>query len=151
MSESGQDLLARFAAGPAVIEEELAHAADVMQRPGPDGWSIRDVLVHLADAEILRALRIRLILADDGVALPVFDQDEWRDRLAYGTRDPGLAFAAYGSMVGASAELVSAYGEGAWERAGAHPDEGPLTVRELVTRGANHAQEHAVQIAALQG
>jgi hypothetical protein len=148
---SHSDLLDRFAAGPGLVEEAIGHAGDVMSRPGPEGWSIHDVLVHLADAEILRATRIRLILATEGVPLPVFDQDEWRERLAYANRDPGIAFSAYAAMVGSSADLLAASGERAWDRAGHHPEEGPITVAELVRRGANHAEEHAEQIRRLAG
>ena len=140
------ELLERFAAGPALIEETLEHAADAMGRETPEGWSIRDILVHLADAEILRALRIRLILAEPGVRLPVFDQDVWRASLGYDQRGPGIAFSAYASMVGASAELIEALGDAAWEISGEHPEDGTLSVRELITRGANRALEHAQQI-----
>lgn len=146
-----EELIARFAAGPALIEEALEHAADAMQRSDGDGWSVSEILVHLSDAEILRALRLRLILAEPGVTLPVFDQDRWRSALAYGERDPGIAFSAYASLVGASAEMVAALGDGAWELSGQHPEEGPLSVRELITRGANHAEEHAQQIRAIVG
>lgn len=145
------ELLARFAAGPALVEDALAHAADALERSAGDGWSIREILVHLSDAEILRAVRLRLILAQPGVVLPVFDQDQWRAALAYGDRDPGIAFSAYASLVGASAEMVSALGNDAWGLSGQHPEEGPLTVRELLTRGANHAQEHADQIRTIVG
>jgi hypothetical protein len=148
---SDSDLLARFAAGPALVEEAMSHAADVMSLTGPEGWSIHDVLVHLADAEIFRAVRIRLILATEGVTLPVFDQDEWRERLAYSDRDPGIAFSAYAAMVGSSADLLAASGERTWGQAGHHPEEGPITVAELVRRGANHAEEHADQIRQLSG
>ncbi len=144
-----EELLARFAAGPAVVEEALDHAADALDRSDGDGWSVREILVHLSDAEILRAVRMRLILAAPGVALPVFDQDVWRASLAYERRDPGLAFSAYASLVGASAEMVAAVGDSAWELSGQHPEEGALTVRELITRGANHSQEHAEQIRAI--
>jgi hypothetical protein len=146
-----EELLARFAAGPALIEDALEHAADAMERGDGDGWSIREILVHLSDAEILRAVRLRLILAQPGVELPVFDQDTWRATLAYGERDPGIAFSVYASLVGASAEMVAALGDGAWDMAGLHPEEGALSVRELITRGANHAQEHAAQIRAIVG
>ena len=144
-----EELLSRFAAGPALVEDALAHAADAMDHSDGDGWAIREILVHLSDAEILRAVRLRLILAEPGVALPVFDQDTWRGTLAYADRDPGIAFSVYASLVGASAELVSALGDAAWEVAGQHPEEGSLSVRELITRGANHAEEHAAQIRAI--
>lgn len=46
--------------------------------------------------------------------------------------------------------LIAALGDEAWERTGLRPEEGPLSVRELVTRGANQAEEHAAQIRELR-
>ncbi|MEX1103404.1 MAG: DinB family protein [Dehalococcoidia bacterium] len=149
-TESRDDLLQRFIAGPERIRQALGDAVgEAILEPGLEGWSVRDVLVHLSDAEVLRAIRFRLILAEDPNPLPFFDQEVWRERLGYEGRDPRLAIAIYEATIVSSHELVAALGGSALDRTGLHPEEGPITVRELVTRGANHADEHAAQIRAL--
>lgn len=152
MTADRDALLARFIAGPERVRTALGNlVGEALNRPGPEGWSIRDVLVHLADAEMMRAIRFRLILADDGAQLPAFDQDDWRDRLGYSARDPRVALATYEATVVASHELLLVAGATGWLRSGLHPEDGPLSVRELVLRGSNHAEDHARQITDLSG
>jgi hypothetical protein len=46
-------------------------------------WSIRDVVQHLADAEMVVGVRLRMVLAQDRPPLVGYDQDLWVDRLRY--------------------------------------------------------------------
>jgi hypothetical protein len=151
MTEEPRDeLLQRFIAGPERVRQALGDAVgDAVLQPGIEGWSVRDILVHLSDAELLRGIRFRLMLSGDPVPLPIFDQEVWRERLGYEGRDPRLALAIYEATIVSSHELVAALGGGALDRTGTHPEEGPITVRELLTRGANHAEDHAAQIRGL--
>lgn len=149
-AETSTALLQRFVAGPERVRQALGDAVgQPLFAPGPEGWSVRDVLVHLADAEVLRGIRFRLILSADSTPLPFFDQEVWRERLAYSGRDPRLALATYEATVVASHELLSAFGGSALDRTGLHPEEGPISVGELLRRGGNHAEEHAAQVRAL--
>jgi uncharacterized damage-inducible protein DinB len=141
----------RFVRGPGVVREAVHGVGpSTISRPGREGWSIRDVLVHLADAELVRATRIRLILAEDEPALFDFDEGKWKRKLQYLWRSPEASLALFESLRFTSAELLRECDGNAWERAGIHPVDGPLSVRELLARGANHAEEHAAQVRALR-
>src|SRR5688500_654171 len=61
--------LARLLDG--VSEEALA------QRPSPEKWSVREIVAHLADDELVGAYRIRMILSAPGTDIQAFDQDVW--------------------------------------------------------------------------
>ncbi len=45
--------------------------------PAPGKWSVRDILSHLADAEVVFAFRLRQALAQDHHVIQPFDQDLW--------------------------------------------------------------------------
>lgn len=144
-------VFARFVRGPAVVREAVRGVGpSSISRPGREGWSIRDVLVHLADAELVRAVRFRLILAEDEPELFVFDEGNWKRKLQYLWRSPEAAIALFESLRFASAELLRECDAKAWDRTGIHPADGPLSVRELLQRGANHAEEHAAQVRELR-
>src|SRR5580700_7988990 len=49
----------------------------VNRPPAPGKWSIREVLCHLADCEIVFAFRIRQTLAEPDHVIQPFDQDIW--------------------------------------------------------------------------
>ena len=52
---------------PARIESLITqHGAETLDRaPAPGKWSVRDILSHLADCEIVFAFRLRQALAED--------------------------------------------------------------------------------------
>jgi hypothetical protein len=81
------------------------------------------------------------------VLLPVWDENAWHDRLGYAQRDPRVALATYEAMIVASHELLLVAGASGWLKSGAHPEDGPLSVRELVARGVAHADDHGRQVA----
>ncbi len=81
------------------MPSELRHAIDGLsteslttpERTGK--WSIRDVIQHLADSELVGGYRFRMILAHDRPTLAGYDQDLWAKRLGYAearTVDPHL-------------------------------------------------------------
>jgi hypothetical protein len=141
----------RFVRGPSVVREAVNGVGPAMiSRPGKEGWSIRDVLVHLSDAELVRATRFRLILAEDEPAMFGFEEDKWKRKLQYLWRSPEAALALFDALRFTSAELLRQFDAKAWDRIGIHESEGPLSVRELLVRGADHAEVHADQIRELR-
>src|ERR1700752_2318963 len=63
-------------------------ASKLRKRPAPDKWSVGEILAHLADAEIVGAFRMRLILGAPGTPIAAFDQDSWVTAGHYAKRDP---------------------------------------------------------------
>lgn len=111
---------------------------------------MRDVLVHLADAELMRGARLRLILGSEGAPdLPTWEADAWKRRLQYLWRSPEAALALYDALVFSNAELLRQVDGRAFERCGMLEGR-EVTVRELLERGARHAVEHAAQIRSLR-
>jgi hypothetical protein len=78
---------ATYAAGRRpldVIEETPRRLAELVDTIGPEGlevppapgkWSARDILSHLADAEIVFGFRLKQTLAEDHHIIQPFDQD----------------------------------------------------------------------------
>src|SRR6185436_6706809 len=52
-------------------------AAELSTPEAPGKWSMRHVVRHLADSEIVWAWRLRLILAQDRPPITGYDQDLW--------------------------------------------------------------------------
>jgi hypothetical protein len=152
MPEHLVEPLARFVAGPTVVRQAI-HGADAgaLSRPNNEGWSIRGILVHLGDAELVRSTRIRLILAGDEQPLFTFDENMWKRKLHYLWRSPEAAIALFDQLRFTTVEILRQLDNASWEKAGMHPEDGPLSVGELIIRGANHSDEHAAQILQMRG
>jgi hypothetical protein len=142
----------RFLRGATRIREAI-HGADagVISRPGPEGWSIRDILVHLADAELVRSVRIRFILAEDEPPIALWDNESWKRRLHYIWRSPEASIALFDQLRFTMMEILRQLDMRSWEKAGILPDGERLTVGQLIVRGADHSDEHAAQIRGLRG
>jgi len=60
--------------------------ADLAHRPAPGKWSIKEIICHLADVEVVNGWRYRMILAQSGSNLTAFDQDLWASQRPIGGR-----------------------------------------------------------------
>jgi hypothetical protein len=143
-----EDLLVRYLQGPEVIRAALQGWEGSSTVPSAGGWSAHDILIHLADAEVVRAVRFRLLLGEERPALFAFDENLWQERLGYDHRSAELALATYEVMVRSSHELLRAVPPESLHRAAPHPTDPPLTCLGLLQRGINHAAEHAAQVTA---
>jgi len=152
MPEHLVEPLERYARGASIVREAL-HGADAgtISRPGPEGWSIRDVLAHLADAELVRCTRIRFILAEDEPLIIPFDEELWKRRLHYLWRSPEASIALFDQLRFTMLEILRQLDMKSWDKSGVTPGGERLTVGELLIRGANHSEEHAAQVRALRG
>src|ERR1700680_1530863 len=82
--------LERFRRGAEVLVMVLTGAAgeEVDYAPAPDKWTIRQIMAHLADAELVGAHRLRLVIAENNPTLTAFDQQAWTQNLDYARRKP---------------------------------------------------------------
>ncbi|MGH7694931.1 MAG: DinB family protein, partial [Gemmatimonadaceae bacterium] len=62
-------------------------AAALNTPEGPGLWSMRQVIQHLSDSELVVAFRIRIVLAHDRPTLASYDQEVWAARLHYEQAD----------------------------------------------------------------
>jgi hypothetical protein len=83
-----EDHIIRYLDGPTLLRACLEGVPEVIRdtRVAPGKWSIREVLCHLTDFEIVYADRIKRCIAEDKPTLFGGDPDVFAERLAYGKR-----------------------------------------------------------------
>jgi uncharacterized damage-inducible protein DinB len=64
-----------------LTEEELRF------KPAPEKWSIHQILIHIADSELVSTQRIKKVLAEEEPILFSVDQNAWVDGLGYDQLD----------------------------------------------------------------
>jgi hypothetical protein len=84
-----QEQMTTFAETPAQIAEETQGltAEQLSYRPDEHEWCIHEVLVHLADSEIVGSWRLRKTLAEDKPLLAEYDEAAWASILKYDQQD----------------------------------------------------------------
>jgi len=86
--ESLSELLERFRRGPDLVAAVITGAAgaELDFVPSPEKWSIRQILAHLADSEIVCSDRFRRVIAENNPTLVGYDQEAWAANLNYRRR-----------------------------------------------------------------
>jgi DinB family protein len=131
------------AALDGITDEELDQSAE-------DGWTPRQVIQHLADAEIIGAARIRLLLAQPEPVIQGYDQELFANTLMYDHAiEPYLEAMRWARET--SGSLLEKMSDEDWSRAGTHTDRGRFTTEDWLTMYAAHAHDHAAQIRRARG
>jgi len=145
-------LLERFRRGPELLAVVLTGVFGEEEdfTPAPGKWSARQIVAHLADAELVCGHRCRQIVAEDNPTLIGFDQELWARNLNYSRRKPKQSLETFRRLRAENYELLKDLPEAAFERAGNHTEAGRMTLRALLERNAQHAESHARQLQALR-
>ena len=147
------ELLERFRRGPELMAVTLTGVFGEEEDyvPAPGKWSIRQLMAHVADAEIVAAGRFRQVIAEDNPTLVAFDQDAWATRLDYARRKPKQSLESFSHLRAENYELLKGLEEAAFERTGRHSERGPLSLRQMLEGFADHAESHARQMESTRG
>jgi len=146
------ELLERFRRGPELLALVLTgvfgEEEDFVAAPGQ--WSVRQIIAHLADSELVCAQRIRQIVAEENPTIVAFDQDAWTRNLDYARRKPKQSLESFRRLRAENYELLKGLPETAYARTGHHSQRGPITLRFQVELLAQHAESHARQMQAVR-
>lgn len=125
------------------------HPAELIaQRPGAGQWSIQEIIAHLADAEIVFAYRLRIMVATPGATIHAFDQNEWAAGVQYDRVDPASAVDQFEILRRHNLDLIERLPdpEAAY---GIHEERGRESAALFVRLYAGHDRNHLAQIDAI--
>ena len=147
MNATRRKLVDQYKDGYRVVADALVGATDreLDARPAPGKWTAREIVHHLADSEMISAIRLRLLLATDRPQILGYDQDEFARRLHY-ERPFEASLDAFAAARRTTAELLDRLTEEEWAREGTHSEHGRYTVERWLEIYAMHAHAHAEQI-----
>jgi|SRR5581483_3735909 len=141
-------LLERFRRGPEVLAVVLTGVfgdeEDFATAPGK--WSIRQIIAHLADTEMVFAHRMRQVIAEENPTIVAFDQDAWARNLDYAHRKPKQSLETVRRVRAENYELLKDLPEASYARVGNHTERGAVTLLQIVEGAANHTESHARQM-----
>lgn len=149
-----EKLVAVYGAAPDRLRRAIAGLdRDAMtSSPGAGRWSIQEIVCHVADSDVVGAVRFRQVLSGTPDAkFPGYDQDRWARGLGYRERGPEEVRTAI-DLVAMLRETVLALlgrvGPSDWARTGWHGEFGTTSLRQLLELYADHGERHLDQIAA---
>lgn len=116
--------------------------AERFERSYADGkWSARELLIHLAQGEMVFGLRLRWALSDPAYVIQPFDQDAWL-ALDRGGLDGQGALALFSFARAFNLGLVRKMTADDRARTLRHPELGDITIEDVLVTIAGHELHH---------
>lgn len=110
--------------------------------PIPGTWSIQQIIIHLLDSDLMAAVRMKRAIAEDHPRLEVYDESAFAQRLGYerlSTRGAADLFRAHRLY---TAEILRNAPADAFGRVAFHPENGEMTLGQIVRVYAHHVDHH---------
>jgi hypothetical protein len=118
----------------------------VTQPEAPGKWSVRHVLQHLADSELVWGYRLRIVLAHDRPRLTGYDQDLWAERLGYDEADADQSLQDFGVLRRTNLRLLVRASDEDLKRVGVHSERGEESIEHMIRLYAGHDLLHLEQL-----
>lgn len=119
---------------------------DALARPVRGKWSVKEILAHLNDCEIIYGFRYRRIAAEPGTTLAAFDQEVWAKELHYRKQPLQAILDSFVALRKHNLALLKVLPKGVWTQVSPHPEYGTISLRELVVHLAYHDRNHTAQV-----
>ena len=147
---------ARWIDGIAALPGEMGSAVaglsdEQLETPyRPGGWTVRQVVHHLADSHLNAYVRTKLALTEEVPTIKPYDQEAWAE-LPDGCAAPLQASLALLEGLHARwAAALRALDEAELRRTLHHPEDGMLTISRVIQSYAWHGRHHHAHVANLR-
>ena len=124
--------------------------AQLSQPESPGKWSLRHVVQHLADSELVWGYRLRLVLAQERPSLTGYDQDLWSERLHYDRLPVDEALDRFAVLRRSNLRLLANAAPDDLQRVGVHSERGDESVAHMLRMYAGHDLLHLRQLARIR-
>ena len=150
--EQRKQLIDQIHQAPAQLRQAVAGLAreqiDTPYRPG--GWTVRQVVHHLADSHMNAYIRFRLALTEDEPTIKPYDQERWAALEDARTAPTELSLSLLESLHRRFVLLARSLGAEDFARTFRHPEMGVVTLDKLLGMYAWHGRHHIAHITSLR-
>jgi len=150
--ESRPQLIAEIAAAPARYRDAVRGLTDAQldtpYRPG--GWTVRQVVHHVADSHLNSYIRFRLALTEDSPTIKPYDQAKWAELSDAKTAPVELSLELIDGLHRRWAQLLGGFSDADFARTFRHPEMGLMRLDLALAMYAWHCRHHAAHIGNLR-
>ncbi|MEO8503044.1 MAG: YfiT family bacillithiol transferase [Acidobacteriota bacterium] len=114
------------------------------------GWTVAQVVHHVADSHMNAYLRMKFMLTEDKPALKGYSQDVWAARDDARAKAVAPSITLLKGLHKRWIAMLKKIGRAEWKRTGMHSERGEVTLDDLLIIYANHGEKHVGQILALR-
>lgn len=109
-------------------------------------WTVAQNVHHLADSHMNSYIRCKLILTEEQPPLKPYDQDAWAGLPDAQSAELATSLTLLKHLHARWVTFWETLPEEAWGRTGFHPENGPMSLAEILRSYAAHGAAHLDQI-----
>jgi uncharacterized damage-inducible protein DinB len=132
----------------AAIEGLSVEQLDAPYRP--EGWTVRQVVHHVADSHINSYIRFRLALTENEPVIKPYDEKLWAELADARTADPELSLQLLDALHRRWVLLLESMTPEQFNRTLQHPEAGLLTLEVMLGLYEWHGRHHTAHITQLR-
>ncbi len=117
--------------------------ADLDGHPVPGTWSMRQLVAHMVDSDLVYTHRMRRIAAEKKPLLTAYDETLFASTPSLQVGDLKALATIFELHRRWTAAFLRALPAEAWTREGVHSERGIVTIGSLISMIANHVPHHA--------
>jgi DinB superfamily len=121
---------------------------DTPYRPG--GWTVRQLVHHIADSHMNALIRFKLTLTEDEPTVKTYEESRWAELADAKTPPIAPSLLLLENLHQRWVLLLRSFGPADWPRKFRHPEWGPATMDFLLAQYAWHGKHHVAHITALR-
>ncbi len=114
------------------------------------GWTVRQLVHHIADSHLTAYMRIRLALTEDWPTVKPYDEKTWAELADARTGPVDLSLELLDGLHARWALLLRSLTEEQWERGYTHPERGRQSIAEAMAMYEWHSRHHVAHIVELR-
>ncbi len=143
-----ESLIEEYGSGYKMLREAIEGLSEEELRfkPASDKWSIHQILIHMADSEMVSTQRLKKVLSEEEPLLMSIDQDAWAIALGYEQLDREQYLLLFQLLRSSMLPILAQLTAEQVERVGIYADAGRFTFKELLEYRVQHVRGHLAQI-----
>jgi len=153
LTDAGRnEMIDEIAALPATLGAAVAgfdeKKFDTPYREG--GWTVRQLVHHIADSHINAYVRFKLALTEDEPTIKTYKQESWAEAADSRTAPAEVSLSLLDGVHRRWAILLRAMSAADFARKFNHPEHGKMTLERLLGLYAWHGRHHTAHITSLR-
>lgn len=114
------------------------------------GWTVRQLVHHIADSHMNCSIRIRFALTQDDPAIMAYDENAWANLHDADKAPVAWSLDLLEAMHARLVMLLRSLKPAQWQRCYVHPVNGPMPLDQVVHLYGWHSRHHVAHILALR-
>ena len=147
-----RDAIDSVAAAPARLRAAVAGLNDAQfDTPyRPDGWTVRQVVHHVPDSHANAVIRFKLALTEDVPTIKPYDEAAWAKLEDARTTPIEVSLGLVDGLHDRWVRILNAMSPADFARELRHPENGPMTLDQMLALYEWHGRHHVAHITSLR-